>query len=145
MLVILLTVCHTVHVMLVWRIWYWINLQSHNWYFSLFSSLVCLVIVLILKGEILSWLLTGVKGLNIADQLGRTFVGMPAKFVPDVLQNSSVIRIATLRGWPDHKKIIFCIVLPMNSLQVYFDLRYNCSCLRWVSLLFLRQIIVHVI
>ena len=27
-LVILLTVCHTVLVMLVWRIWYWINLQS---------------------------------------------------------------------------------------------------------------------
>ena len=40
-----------------------------------------------------------------ADYLGRTFVGMPAKFVPDVLQNSSVIRIATLRDWPDHKKM----------------------------------------
>ena len=26
LLVILLTVCHTVLVMLVWRIWYWINL-----------------------------------------------------------------------------------------------------------------------
>ena len=25
-LVILLTVCHTILVMLVWRIWYWINL-----------------------------------------------------------------------------------------------------------------------
>ena len=54
---------------------------------------------------------------------------MPAKVVPDVLQNSSVIRIVTLRGCADKKKIIFCIVLPMNSLQVYFDLRYNCSCL----------------
>ena len=43
-LVILLTVCHTVLVMLVWRNWYWINLQSPNWYFSLFSSLVCLIL-----------------------------------------------------------------------------------------------------
>ena len=55
-------------------------------------------IVLILEGEILSWSPTGVKGLNTADYLGRTFVGMPAKFVPDVLQNSSVIITATLRG-----------------------------------------------
>ena len=51
-LVILLTVCHTVLVMLIWRIWYRINLQSPNWYFSLFSSLD---IVLISQGEILSW------------------------------------------------------------------------------------------
>ena len=29
-LVILLTVCHTVLIMLVWRIWYWINLYSLN-------------------------------------------------------------------------------------------------------------------
>ena len=43
-LVILLTVCHTVLVMLVWRIWDWINLKSPNWYFSLFSSLVCLIL-----------------------------------------------------------------------------------------------------
>ena len=51
--------------------------------------ITCLLdIVLILKG---------VKGLNIADYLGRTFVGMPAKFVPDVLQNSSVIRICNLK------------------------------------------------
>ena len=55
-------------------------------------------IVLILEGEILSWSSTGVKGLNMADYLGRTFVGMPAKFVPDVLQNSSVIITSTLRG-----------------------------------------------
>ena len=27
---ILLTVCHTILVMLVWRIWYWINLLSPN-------------------------------------------------------------------------------------------------------------------
>ena len=104
--------------------------------------ITCLLdIVLILEGEILSWSPTGVKGLNTADYLGRTFVGMPAKFVPDILQNSSVIITATFRGW---KQIIFCIILPMNSLQVYFDLRYNCSCLRWVSLLFLCQIIFHV-
>ena len=43
-LVILFTVCHTVLVILVWRIWYWINLYSLNWYFSLFSSLVCLIL-----------------------------------------------------------------------------------------------------
>ena len=40
-LVILLTVCHTVLVMFVWRIWYWINLYSLSFYFSLFSSVVC--------------------------------------------------------------------------------------------------------
>ena len=61
--------------------------------------ITCLLdIVLILEGEILSWSPTGVKGLNTADYLGSTFVGMPAKFVPDVLQNSSVIRIASFRG-----------------------------------------------
>ena len=32
-LVILLTVCRTVLVMLVWRIWCWIKLWSLNWYF----------------------------------------------------------------------------------------------------------------
>ena len=31
----------------------------------------------------------------------------------------------------------------MNSLQVYFNLRYYCSCLRWVFLLFLYQSIFH--
>ena len=41
---ILLTVCHTILVMLVWRIWYWINLLSPNWYFSLFLSLVWLIL-----------------------------------------------------------------------------------------------------
>ena len=43
-LAILFTVYHTVLVMLVWRIWYWINLYSLNLYFSLFSSLVCLTL-----------------------------------------------------------------------------------------------------
>ena len=43
-LIILLTVCHTVLVMLVWRIWFWINLYSLNFYFSLISSLVCLIL-----------------------------------------------------------------------------------------------------
>ena len=42
--VILLTISHTVLVMLVWRIWYWMSLLSPNWYFSLFSSLVCLIL-----------------------------------------------------------------------------------------------------
>ena len=42
--VILLTVFHTVLVMLVWRIWDRISRQSPNWYFSLFSSLVCLTL-----------------------------------------------------------------------------------------------------
>ena len=46
-LVILLTVCHTVLVMLVWRIWYWINLYSLSFYFFIIIS--CLLdIVLIL-------------------------------------------------------------------------------------------------
>ena len=43
-LVILLIVCHIVLVMLVWRICYWIYLQSPKWYFSLFSSFFCLVL-----------------------------------------------------------------------------------------------------
>ena len=42
--IIVLTVHHTVLAMLVWRIWYWINLQSPNWYFSLFSSLAHLIL-----------------------------------------------------------------------------------------------------
>ena len=47
-LVILLTVCYTVLVMLVWRIWYWINLSSPNLYFSFFLITCLLHIVLIL-------------------------------------------------------------------------------------------------
>ena len=48
--------------------------------------ITCLLdIVLILEGEILSWSLMGVKGLIMADYLGRTCVGILAKFVPDVL------------------------------------------------------------
>ena len=43
------------------------------------------LIYIVLEGEILSWSLMGVKGLNMADYLGRTCVGIPAKFVPDVL------------------------------------------------------------
>ena len=57
-----------------------------------------------LEGEVIFWSLMGVKGLNMADHLGRTFVWMPPKFVPDVLQNSSIIRIATLRGCADRKR-----------------------------------------
>ena len=41
---ILLIVCHIILVMLVWRIWYWINLLSPSWYFSLFLSLVWLIL-----------------------------------------------------------------------------------------------------
>ena len=41
-LVILLTVCQMILIMLVWRIWYWINLVVP--YFSLFSSLVCMIL-----------------------------------------------------------------------------------------------------
>ena len=41
--VILLTVNHTIIKMLVQRIWYWINL-SPNWYFTLFSSLIWLIV-----------------------------------------------------------------------------------------------------
>ena len=43
-LLIQLPVCHTVLVMLVWRIWHWMNLYSPNWYYSLFSSLICLIL-----------------------------------------------------------------------------------------------------
>ena len=41
---ILLIVCHTILLILVWRIWYWIKLLSPNWYFSLFLSLVWLIL-----------------------------------------------------------------------------------------------------
>ena len=40
-LVILFTICNTVLVLLVWRIWYWISQRSLDWHFSLYSSLVC--------------------------------------------------------------------------------------------------------
>ena len=53
---------HTVLVMLVWRIWYWINLWFPNWYFSLFSSHVCLILYLYYKGKFClgnSWELKG--------------------------------------------------------------------------------------
>ena len=43
-LVILLTVCYTIHVILFWRIWNWINQLFPNWYFSLFSLLVYLIL-----------------------------------------------------------------------------------------------------
>ena len=43
-LVILLAVSHAVLVMLVWRIWYWIHFIPLTDIFSLFSSLVCLIL-----------------------------------------------------------------------------------------------------
>ena len=64
--VILLTVCHTVLVMLVLRIWY--CRSTNNPLIDIFSIILitCLLdIVLISKGEILSWSLMGVKGLKI--------------------------------------------------------------------------------
>ena len=42
--VILLTVNNTNLKILVQRIYYWINLLSPNWYFSLFSSLIWLIL-----------------------------------------------------------------------------------------------------
>ena len=39
----LIIVCHKAPIMLIWRIWYWINSKSH-WYFSLFSLLVCMTL-----------------------------------------------------------------------------------------------------
>ena len=42
-LAILLTVCHNILIMLVWRIWYWINQLFLNLHFLLFSSLVWLI------------------------------------------------------------------------------------------------------
>ena len=42
--VILLTICHTILMLSIWRIWYWINSWSLNWYFTLFSSLLCLIL-----------------------------------------------------------------------------------------------------
>ena len=59
-LIILLTVCYTIYVMLVWRIWNWIN---HMIFF--FILITCLLdIVPILSGEILSRSLVGLKGLT---------------------------------------------------------------------------------
>ena len=40
--IILLPTCHTLLIILVWRIWYWMKLQSTNLCFSIFSSLVYL-------------------------------------------------------------------------------------------------------
>ena len=42
--VILPTVCHAIHMMLVLGICYWINLQSPSLNFSSFSSLACLIL-----------------------------------------------------------------------------------------------------
>ena len=47
-LVILLTVYHTILLMLVWRIWYWMNYNYPNWYFPLvhhLSAWYCIDIV----------------------------------------------------------------------------------------------------
>ena len=44
LLVLLLTVCHIILVLLDRSIWYWINWLSPNRYFSLFSSLVSLIL-----------------------------------------------------------------------------------------------------
>ena len=39
-----LTICHTILIILVWRIWYWINQKSPNRHSSLLSSLVCFIL-----------------------------------------------------------------------------------------------------
>lgn len=65
-LLILLTVYHTIFMVLDQRISYWITKQSYSLYFSLFLSLFFSVagIVLILLQEILPWSLVGIKGLR---------------------------------------------------------------------------------
>ena len=62
---ILLTVYHTILMVLDQRISYWITKQSYSLYFSLFLLLFLLPgIVLILLQEILPWSLVGIKGLR---------------------------------------------------------------------------------
>lgn len=64
-LLILLTVYHTIFMVLDQRISYWITKQSYSLYFSLFLLLFLLPgIVLILLQEILPWSLVGIKGLR---------------------------------------------------------------------------------
>ena len=48
-LVILLTVYHTIRMMLVWKIWYSMNYKYPNWNFPLVSSLVCLILHVIVR------------------------------------------------------------------------------------------------
>ena len=63
-LVILLTVSHTVLVMIVLENLVLDQFNSQTDIFFLFSSLVCLIFVLIMYGEILSWSLMEFKGLT---------------------------------------------------------------------------------
>ena len=63
-LVILLTVCNTILLRLVRRILHWRNQLSPNCYFSLFSSLVCLILCRYFKEKILPWSVMVVKGLR---------------------------------------------------------------------------------
>ena len=61
-LLILLTVYHTIFMVLDQRISYWITKQSYSLYFSLFLSLFFQVLILL--QEILPWSLVGIKGLR---------------------------------------------------------------------------------
>ena len=61
-LVILPTVCLKVLMISIGRIWYWINLSSPDWVFIFILPTSQLDSVLMLKGEIQSWWLMGIKG-----------------------------------------------------------------------------------
>ena len=60
---VILTVCLSIHILVVRRIKYWINYLPLSFFFFIFISFL-LDIVLILMGEILSWSILGVKGFR---------------------------------------------------------------------------------
>ena len=78
-LVILLTVYHTIFIMLVWIIWYWINWLYLSGYFSLFSSIVSSYCILYsfwyYKGNSALQFLTGVNALNVSFHIVDSFSG----------------------------------------------------------------------
>ena len=78
---ILVTVCHAILMTLVLRICDWINYLYPKWYFSLLSSLFCMMVFGFCKGKVLSWSLMGVYWfsryvfpLNLAQYVQTLFV-----------------------------------------------------------------------
>ena len=70
---LLFTVCHTILMMRALRIWHWVNKKILKLLFF-FILITCLIdVVLILKGEILSWSLMGVIGLKGKKVLSKFF------------------------------------------------------------------------
>ena len=109
--IILLTVCYTNLMILIWRIWYWIKQKSLYWYFSSFLSLVFLMLYgSILRRDSVLVTVMGVKGSK------QLYHGLCPLF--DTNRNFNFVNL---------KYTISSISFVAENVSLYLQM-YGCSC-----------------